>query len=176
MSCHPSARWAAFGALALGLASAAPASAAPLQPFTDPLHTFTVRMPAPVKADDRDIPTRAGKVAVHIFLHQAPRGTYVVSYNDYPPGVLKADPTTILKGAAQGAAANTGCKVTSLKQVAVGGLSGVEAAYSNAQMQGRTRVYLVGRRLYQTTIIVDARAGMGSEASAFLASFRAAKH
>ena len=164
-------RLAAVAAIGLGLAGA-PAGAAPLKPYTDPKKIFQVLMPTPVVPKQKTISTKVGPVVANIFLCADRLGAFVVSYNDYPPSVTRANPSRVMEGAARGAASSTGCKVSSLKPVSQNGLRGVETEYSNAQLVGRSRVYLVGRRLFQTTVIRDAKAGMDPESDTFLTSFK----
>jgi hypothetical protein len=111
---------------------------------------------------------KAGDRVVHTLVHVDSMGTeYAVTYTDLEPATVRGkDPDLLLEGGLQGMAKAGGWTVSSKKAIKLGEYHGVDVTGevkipgAPGVGVGRTRMYIVGDRLYQSIII-----GMKSKVS-----------
>ena len=103
-------------------------------------------------------------------------GTYSVSYTDVPEATARADPGTLLDAAAEAALAGIRGARAQRKQVAVEGSPGREIRCELPGDRGgglyRSRLYLVGRRLFTLAVSGPGDVVDSPDTETFLNSFR----
>ena len=146
------------------------------QEFTSDEGGFSVLFPAAPRAETQPVNTVAGTIQMHN--HTATGGAfeYAVSYADYPEWIAQADPTAALDGAVEGAAANVDGSIASHESIRLSGYPGrdvtIEARQACVEATVRTRIYLVGKRLYMVVVVAPRDQYSESDATAYLDSFR----
>ncbi len=166
--------WASAGAghdLAAGaneaVAAAATAQAAPKtavadpEPFVSEKGRFRFRFPGKPQESDQKTDSAKGPIIIHATVYVDPKGTnYVVTYLDLDPvGARAKKPETILEEGVKGMVASGGWKVLSKKSIKLGEYTGIDltgevsAPGEPETGLGRTRMYLVGARLYQIVLV-----------------------
>jgi hypothetical protein len=130
--------------LALGCAKAE------FKEFSPPGGGFKVQMPGTPKDQTQ---TTAG-IQMNIFATEDRNGAYIVSYADMPvPGnESPAQIQTRLDGSRDGQLANMGAKLVSESKIQLGGKypgRDIRADVPSKQVNARTQIFIVDRRLYQ---------------------------
>jgi hypothetical protein len=138
---------------------------------------FSVRLPGTPKEDKQAIDTAVGKIDMFLFVYEVSNDVaYLIMYNDYPEDVVaKADKTTMLDGARDGAVENVKGKLRSEKNVSISGSPGREIVVdtSDAPLSTiKSRMYLVKNRLYQVMAVVPKGKETSKDVDKFLDSFK----
>ncbi|MBX9627371.1 MAG: hypothetical protein K2X82_26445 [Gemmataceae bacterium] len=141
---------------------------------------FTIRLPGAPKETSREYDSPAGKVRMNSFVVQAgPNGVYGVAYGDYPEGTI--DPEQIgkhLDGAQEGAVAATKGKLVESKDIKLADQHPgreITCELPAEKWMTRTRIYFVGRRLYQVHALGMKEFIKGEEVGKVLDSFKLAE-
>lgn len=142
---------------------------------------YSVLMPGTPTESTQKVPTPAGEIVANIATVEQSRGVgYAVSYNDMPfdenqlkePGAVDK----VLDGSANGQVTNVKGKLISQKPIKLGDYPGREV-YFEVPEKGeiRSRIFLVGKRLYQTMVQGPKVTVTSKDADKFLDSFKLTK-
>jgi hypothetical protein len=164
--------------LLLSACNSAPAG----QEFNSDAGKFSVMVPVTLKEETTSVTLpQGGERQVHMFSGETKQLAYVVTYTDYGFATPIKDPQTLLNSVRDtGVAAPSGGILEKQSPLTLDGNQGIEYSVNykdnnNVDSYSRTRVYIVGNRMYQL-IVAGAKAD-ASEASisAFLTSFKLLK-
>lgn len=179
----PQGRWITLLALPLVAFAAILGVAAPLH-AASPDHWarvapagagFSVLMPGSPAEQTSEVPTRVGITIVRIFIREVGSNIYMTSYNDYPASSAIFDAQAALDGARDGAIRNTlGAVLLTDVNFTFDGYpaKGIVVEVMGGKLIYRSRMYLVGTRLYQTAFAAPPRLAHNSGGNRFLGSFR----
>lgn len=142
---------------------------------------YSVSMPGTPKETTQKVPTPAGEIVTNVATLEPSKGVgYAVSYNDMPfdddklkqPGVVD----NVLDGSANGQVTNVKGKLISQKAIKLGEFPGREVHFEvPGQGEIRSRIFLVGKRLYQTMVQGPKASVTSKDADKFLDSFKVTK-
>jgi hypothetical protein len=137
---------------------------------------FSVLLPG--KPAEKTAKVQAGgqDAELHIFSATADSRSHVVTYSDYPAGVVGADKEKFLAGVVERNVERLKAgKLTANEKVSLGKGKhpgrDVRVELPDKKRLYRARVYLVGDRLYQVVVLGPTDAVKGKEADDFLNSF-----
>jgi hypothetical protein len=139
---------------------------------------ITVDMPGKPAKQSQDIPTAAGKATGQMFTVDKGAEAYVLAYHEFPEGItsLNIDPKTLLKGASDGAVKNINGKISSQRDVNVGGHPGTEiigeGSKEGKDVEFTIRLYWAKPRLIQTLYLSEKGKGDKANATKFLDSLK----
>lgn len=139
---------------------------------------LSVEMPGKPTKQSQDIPTGAGKATGQMLTLDKGAEAYVLAFHDFGStvGNLPIDPKVLLKGASDGAVKNIDGKVTSQRDVNVGGHPGTELIGSGSKdgkdIEFTIRMYWAKPRLIQTLYLSEKGKGDKSNATKFLDSLK----
>ena len=139
---------------------------------------ITVEMPGKPTKQSQDIPTGAGKATGQMLTLDKGAEAYVLAFHDFGAAVanLNIDPSVLLKNASDGAVKNIDGKVTSQRDVTVGGHPGTELIGSGSKdgkdIEFTIRMYWAKPRLIQTLYLSEKGKGDKSNATKFLDSLK----
>lgn len=134
--------------------------------------SFTARFPAPPKLDEKDLVIGGGRsawVATHRATDSKSGAEFSVTVADYPAAFAEVSPQTLLDGVRDGLKGKDG-KVKAeepLKGPYPGRAVRIEAGSNTI----RTRLVLVGTRLFQVTVVGKTRSFPEKLSEEFYASF-----
>lgn len=151
---------------------AAPAAA---EQANNTLFDFSANFPCQSQTMPQTVNTPLGTIQVNLFICELDNHAFGVSVADYPAGTVTDDNIdSLLAGAAAGSAANVQGTVRDIQPFTLGRYVGREAIIdSNAMgMTIRTRIFLVGDRLYQVMAVMPSNQENAPAAIGFLNSFR----
>jgi hypothetical protein len=136
---------------------------------------FTITLPGRPAVATQQQETTAGPLAVKTYTLRLGAGdaAYIVAFNDYPEAVLRAStPDEILDRVVKGALGDHG-KLRRQLPVEFEKHKGRDVLGSvHGGLEYRSRFYLVGKRLYQISVVSKAAAVRAEDVSKFLESFR----
>lgn len=141
---------------------------------------FRVLFPGKPMRQTQEIPVPGGKTKLHLFL-VSPQDdrVYMVSYNDYPEAVVKAQETkTLLDNVVKGNVESLKGKVLSQKEITLGQKKHPGRAVlieNNEGAQYKAKVFLVGNRLYQVVALGPKEFIEQKETGKYLDSFDVTK-
>jgi hypothetical protein len=151
-----------------------------LQKFTSKDLGFTVLLPGKPMETTQEVKSGAGPLTVHLFV-QAPSKdvAYVVGVNDYPDAFVKGKTADkVLDDGTQGGIKTLEDKglhprKTSEKKITLGEDKhpGRDIRIDIDKGVYRTRIYLVGSRLYQVTLVGPETVVTGKDADRYFDSF-----
>ena len=139
---------------------------------------ITVEMPGKPTKQSQDIPTGAGKASGQMLTLDKGSEAYVLAYHEFPAAVsnLNIDPKLLLKGASDGAVQNINGKVTSQRDVNVGGHPGTEIIgegnKDGKDVEFTIRMFWAKPRLIQTLYLSEKGKSDKSNATKFLDSLK----
>ena len=139
---------------------------------------ITVEMPGKPTKQSQDIPTAGGRATGQMLTLDKGAEAYVLAYHDFPPAVsnLPIDPKDLLKNASDGVVKNMNGKVTSQRDVTVGGHPGTEivgeGSKDDKDVEFTIRMYWAKPRLIQTLYLSEKGKGNKSNATKFLDSLK----
>lgn len=118
---------------------------------------FTVLIPGTAAAQTSAVPTAAGELQNHIFTLETPLAAYIVSYVEFPKPVTDPDQIKFLLDRGRDGGLKGGeSTLRSEKEIKIDGYSGRELVMAmQGKLVGHARLYWVGRRLYQTVIVMN---------------------
>jgi hypothetical protein len=137
---------------------------------------FSVLIPArPSERIQTHDDTPVGPITVRMFTAQVEAGqpAYTVAYSDYPETMLeRTNPKEILDRAVEAAVGNDG-KLDSQKSSPLDAYPGRSvSARVPAGLEYEGRLYLVGRRLFQLSVVSPPGAGLAQARQRFFGSFK----
>jgi hypothetical protein len=137
---------------------------------------FTVTVPKKPVEQKQKLKTEAGELDVYMFVvDQKDRG-YITSYTDYPKGtVTNKNREKVLEGARDGSVKGVKGKLISDKKIKLGKMHDgyeLQIQLPNKGVTIRSRIYLVGDRLYQVVALGPADFTKGKEVDAYFDSFK----
>ncbi len=159
------------GFAAAGLFFAATANAEALD--AAPWH-FRVTFPCQSGLSSQTADTAAGRIVLTYYSCGDDKAAFMVVVNDYPAGLIKQDDiATHYAGAVNGMAEEVKGTVRNVGVYSLANIDGREAVIDVPDKHGavKSRIFLVGDRLYQATCIGDAGIEAGTDCKAFLDSF-----
>lgn len=139
---------------------------------------ITVEMPGKPTKQSQDIPSAAGKATGQMLTLDKGAQAYVLAFHEFPAAVssLNIDPKVLLKGASENAVKNIDGKVTSQRDVNVGGHPGTEligeGSKDGKQIEFTIRMYWAKPRLIQTLYLSEKGKGDKSNATKFQDSLK----
>jgi len=139
---------------------------------------ITVEMPGKPTKQAQDVPTGTGKATGQMFTLDKGAEAYVLAFHEFPAAVssLNIDPKVLLKGASDGAVRNIDGKVTSQRDVTVGGYPGTELVGEGSKdgkdIEFTIRMYWAKPRLIQTLYLSEKGKGNKENATKFLDSLK----
>ncbi|MFO0957525.1 MAG: hypothetical protein U0800_08675 [Isosphaeraceae bacterium] len=150
---------------------------APSSHFADEAGGFRVAFPGEPKSQETKVPGPAGsgELDVHSFVYEERGRAYLVSYNDYP--AIDADKVgEFLDEVMTGSVQKFKGKLGSKRDIKLGTSPGKDYQYTipgpkGDTIAGRSRIYLVGNRLYQLVLIGDEAFVKSKDANSYLDSF-----
>src|SRR5579883_3111676 len=132
---------------------------------------FTVMMPGEPSLEQQQI--KGSSSPNNIYGVKEGNESFVVSYTDYPTGIVKqAGPAQVMNGVENGAVNAVKGKLRSQRDVALGDAQGREAIIDTGDYTLKARYYLAGDRLYQVVYFGQKGSEDGADANKFLDSFR----
>jgi hypothetical protein len=131
------------------------------EPFVSQPGRFRFRFPGKPQLAEQTSNTPSGPLVMHNVLYEAPEGTvYAISYADLSAASVRAaGPDALLEGGVNGLATSGGWTVVSKKAIKLGPHPGrdvigdVKVPGAREPGYGRTRLFLVGNRIYQIILI-----------------------
>ena len=139
---------------------------------------LSVEMPGKPTKQSQDIPTGGGKATGQMLTLDKGAEAYVLAFHEFPASVsaLNIDPKLLLKGASDGAVKNIAGKVTSQRDITVGGHPGTEiigeGKKDGKDIEFTVRMYWAKPRLIQTLYLSEKGKGDKSNATKFLDSLK----
>lgn len=151
------------------------------QEFTSDAGKFSVSIATPLTEKVQSVDTTAGKIDMHMFTGNVGKITYMVSYSDYPPDVVKKDPQQVLDLAENGAVTNVNGVFLSSKKITLDGNPGYEFLMestdttNNITLTTKAHFFMVGDRLYQVLALANKGDADFTAIDKFLGSFKVLK-
>lgn len=141
---------------------------------------FVVKMPGKPKDISRDIDIPGGKVKANIFAYEVgPTGAYLVSWTDFPEGLIDQDNiATHIDGVQNGVVTSGKGEVLKTKTVKVAKKyvgRDVEYTVPNIKGTGKVRIFFVGDRLYQVMALGDKAFMASDDIDTYFKSFELTK-
>ena len=139
---------------------------------------ISVEMPGKPTKQSQDIPSAGGKATGQMMTLDKGSEAYVLAFHEFPAAVasLNIDPKTLLKGASDGAVKNIDGKVTSQRDVNVGGHPGTEiigeGRKDGKDIEFTIRMYWAKPRLIQTLYLSEKGKGDKANGTKFLDSLK----
>jgi len=168
-----------FTALTLIAASSLALAGPQFKSFASKAGAFSVLMPGTPQQQTKVVDSPAGKLHVHLFVVPLDGGNtaYMASYIDYDPQLIAAAPADkLLDGARDGQVSSVKGKLASEKRLKLGRHPGRELRITLKQgMFIRSRLYLVGNRLYQCLVVGKKAVVNSADAGRFFGSFKTTK-
>jgi hypothetical protein len=162
--------------LALVVMTLTACAAFPLEKFTAPDETFSVKMPTEPTTNAQLVNSYFGFLQLITFESEYESISFIVAYSDYPPGSLDVIPaSSILLAAREGIVASQ--QGTLEREL----LITIDDTYQGRDFEFRSgdglfvyrfRIYLVGNRLYRIGIAAPAEDGFPKGTERFLDSFK----
>ena len=152
-----------------------------VQDFTSKEGKFSVAFPGKPKEATKDADSAAGKLSFTRFTYEDGDTGLLVIYCDYPPKLRKEKGAEkILDDARDGCVEKAKGKLTDEKKRTIGkdkepGRELLIQLPDEGKPYFRSRMYLVGDRLYQVIVVGPEKYATGKDADAFLDSFKLAE-
>jgi len=142
--------------------------------FSSPQGRFSILMPGTPHKERQKAETPLGPIEVEIFLVPFFNDSYGVSYNDYPDAITRKEfADQVLDGARNGTAKSMKGHVVSETKITLDGHPGRDYLLGTPTGGYRSRIYLIGQRLYQ--LAVRGPSTSSADAHKFFESFRITK-
>ena len=139
---------------------------------------LSVEMPGKPTKQAQDLPTPVGKASGQLLTLDKGAEAYVLAFHTFPPLVANAniDPKALLKGGSDSVVRSMNGKVTSQRDVNVGGHPGTEVIgegnKDGKDVEFTIRVYWAKPRLIQTLYLSEKGKGDKSNATKFVESLK----
>ena len=140
-------------------------------------HRFTIMTPKSFEISRDKTQTAAGELELVTYLAELGTAAYGVVCNDFPQGFIAGkDSNTVLKGGGKGFINQFNGTVTGEQLLSLDGHSGLEIALTGVtqgvDIFAKCRIYLVGNRLYQISVIAEKGKEDLEAIDKFLGSFK----
>lgn len=145
--------------------------------FSSPEGGFSVEAPGVLEKKVAMMETMIGPVSFTAYVLEEDRILYMAGYCDWPDSLVERKAAgDLLTFAIEGAINNLKGKVTRNTEIAMGTSPGRELIVDLVTMnqEHTIRVYLVGNRMYQLSVVIPKRDEFKQHRSRFLGSFRLA--
>src|SRR4030042_4579780 len=124
---------------------------------------FSVMMPGEPQEQHETVKTAVGPVDLYMHILDVGTSAYIVGYSDYPEDLIKnSEVNILLEGARNGAISNIRGTLVNEKDISIAGNPGKEFNFSVPHRPelpnkgiGKSRIFLVGNRLYQCMVVGD---------------------
>ncbi len=141
---------------------------------------LVVKMPSKPKDISRDIDIVGGKVKANIYACEVgPTGAFLVSWTDFPDGLIDQNNITTHIDGVQGGVVGSGKgKVISTKNIKIQKkYVGRDVTYTvpNINGTGKVRIFFVGDRLYQIMALGDDKFMKSDDIDTYFDSFELSK-
>lgn len=164
--------------LLLGLLAGPALGSQDWTPFRDGDGRFQVLVPQAPGHRTQVTDTPIGAITNHVFVARSAKGSFTISYSDLPAvGIaFKGGAEGIYDEASSALLQGLSATPTGQKRVKQGGRNAREVAYEapgtpeSGPLQGRARMFLVGKRLYVVDAVIRT-SGDAKELPRFLDSF-----
>lgn len=144
--------------------------------FNSPEGKFNILMPSKPTLEVKEVDSSLGKLTLYLYSTSNSTGYFLASYGDYPVGPKDANEAeSVLDGVRDGIQKGSTSEIVSEKKILIASYPGREITTRKAA-QGEVvvfkwRVYLVGRRLYETVAATGQKDSESPEIMKFLTSF-----
>jgi hypothetical protein len=158
----------------------ATAAAIAWQTFSSDAGRFSVLTPAILSEQIKPVDTVAGKIDCHMFVGFAAGAEHGVSYNDYPQEQLVDPASVLLDRVRDGAIKAVNGRLLGETSISLDENPGREVTFeatnpNGAPMTSKSRIFLVGNRLYQIYVAAGRGELRTSSTDKFLQSFKLLK-
>lgn len=145
-----------------------------LKEFKSPDNSFIVMLPKDVKEEKQSINTQLGPIELVSYYAKAKHQEFTIAYSDYPDSFITArDPNVLLDGSRDGAVKNIQGTLLSETIIDMNGHPGRELRIEGPQkIIMKSRIYLVGKRLYQIMTISKPDHSFDKKIEEVLSSFK----
>lgn len=136
---------------------------------------FSIMVPGRLEQQSQRTATAFGTIEAEVFLVDHGDVGYLISYADYPQALVDESPTdVILDGASLGAVSDSGGKLLTVTKISLGDHAGRELEISSpgGEAMIRLRLFLVGNRLYQISVLARVDVDVTEETARFFDSFQ----
>lgn len=147
-------------------------------PFASKDGKFSVALPDKPTEKTSKVKVGDAEATLHIFSvdQKEPKRGYVITYIEYPKGTVGADKDKFVAGVVERNVARLKGKVASNEPITLGKQKhpgrDVRVELAETKQLYRARVFLVGERVYQVTVLGAEEAVKGKEVDDYLASFK----
>jgi hypothetical protein len=168
------------GFLLCSVIFAAGCAGSPAEPkeFKSASGGFSILVPATMEESTQDVVNADGTLVLHGFVGGSETKRYIVGYVDYPDESVKTTGVEALLARSRADLIGTdGATVIAEKSISLDGNPGLEISFdsgvnTNPQLTIKTRIYLVGNRLYQIMVAVPKADVETEEINSYLQSFK----
>jgi hypothetical protein len=157
-------------AFVLTIALSGTANATTWQRVQPPASGFSVLLPGTPEVSAEPINTQFGRSTMHTYVVTIGSEGFMASYTD---SLVPLEPQRALDGARNGAIGKG--RLISETRISLDGVPGRHFVIQNGGMQYTAKVYVDGRRIYQTVTVTQGQGPLSATAQNFLASFRFAR-
>jgi len=149
---------------------------APWEKFNSPEGKFNVLMPSKPTLEVSDVDSSVGKLTLYRYSTSNSTGYFLASYGDYPTAPKDANEAeSVLDRAREGISEGSKSEIVSEKRILIAGYPGREITTRKAAQSDmvvfKWRIYLVGRRLYETVAATVLKDSESPDIMKFLTSF-----
>jgi hypothetical protein len=135
---------------------------------------FSIMMPGRPEEQSQKTATAFGTIESRVFLVEYKGAGYLLNYADYPPEIVQDSPEdVILDGVSLGVVAQSGGTLISSAAIRLGEYTGRELEI-NSPAGGSVlmvRIYLVGTRIFQLSVVSELRVNNSEDLAQFFNSF-----
>lgn len=135
---------------------------------------FSIMMPGRPEEQSQMTATTFGTIESRVFLVEYQGAGYLVNYADYPQELIQDSPDdVILDGVSLGVVAQSGGTLKSSTVIRFGDFTGRELEISSPGGQSalKVRIYLIGARIFQLSVVSEIGADNSDDLALFFDSF-----
>ena len=135
---------------------------------------FTIMMPGRPEEQSQKTATAFGTIESYVFLVEYQGVGYLVNYADYPQELVQDSPEdVILDGVSLGVVAQSGGTLISTAAIRLGEYTGRELEINSPTGDSvlKVRIYLVGTRIFQLSVVSDLGVNNSEDLAQFFNSF-----
>jgi hypothetical protein len=141
---------------------------------------FQLSFPAEPREITQNVDTPAGQLAVHMLIVEQGNIAFLATYSDNPDVADPAGQDKVLEGAVSGSIESAKATLISKRNIRIERYPGKEYDYKmtlpdGTMANGRSRIYLVGKRLYQVIYLAEQGKENLKGRDVYLNSFRLTK-
>jgi hypothetical protein len=135
---------------------------------------FTIMMPGRPEEQSQKTATAFGTIESRVFLVEHQAAGYLVNYADYPQDLVQDSPAdVILDGVSLGVVSQSGGTLKSSAAIRLGDFTGRELEITSPGGQSllKVRIYLVGVRIFQLSVVSEIGVDIIDDVARFFESF-----